>query len=151
MWSYRESGERSGRAVIQWGLAYLPGGGGYSSSRRSFTANPGIIAEVRSPSYDESSDRFYGNISYNFQNHYADSKPLMRMMMENQTALTVSDLSLSLMTKSGGGRRSGKRYEEEKKRAKTLSLYSEESEITISESNENEGRQKRKILKVLFV
>ncbi|GMI66079.1 hypothetical protein HRI_000277200 [Hibiscus trionum] len=90
---------------------------------------------------------FCGNNSYNFQNSYVESKPLMRMMMENETA---SDLSLSLMTKSDGGRRGRRRYEEDKKRAKTLSLYSEESEITTSESNENEGSQKRKILK-LFV
>ncbi|GMI82694.1 LOB domain-containing protein 38 [Hibiscus trionum] len=108
---------------------------------------PGILAGVWATSCDESCDRFCGNNSYNFQNSYVESKPLMRMMMENETA---SDLSLSLMTKSGGGRRGGRRYEEDKKRAKTLSLYSEESEITTSESNENEGSQKRKILK-LFV
>ncbi|GMI91095.1 LOB domain-containing protein 38 [Hibiscus trionum] len=108
---------------------------------------PGVLAGVWTPSCDESSDRFCGNNSYNLQSRYTESKPLMRMMMENQTA---SDLSLSLMTKSGGGRRGGRRYEEEKKRAKTLSLYSEESEITTSESDDNEGSQKRKILK-LFV
>ncbi|KAE8733719.1 LOB domain-containing protein 39 [Hibiscus syriacus] len=107
---------------------------------------PGIIAGVWTSSCDESSDGFCGNSSYNFQNRYAESKLLMRMMMENETASTVSDLSLSLMTKSGGGRR----YEEEKKRAKTMSLYSEESEISISESKENEESQKREILK-LFV
>ncbi|KAE8715647.1 LOB domain-containing protein 39 [Hibiscus syriacus] len=111
---------------------------------------PEIIAGVWTPSCNKSSDRFSGNSSYHFQNHYAESKPLMRMMMDNQTASTVSDLSLSLMTKFGGGRRGGRRYKEEKKRAKAMPLYSEESEITISESNENEGSQKRKILK-LFV
>ncbi|PPR84403.1 hypothetical protein GOBAR_AA36310 [Gossypium barbadense] len=46
--------------------------------------------------------------------------------------------------------RAGRRYEEEKKRAKTMSMYSEGSEITASESNEYEGSQERKILK-LFV
>ncbi|KAL4277934.1 hypothetical protein GQ457_03G040980 [Hibiscus cannabinus] len=108
---------------------------------------PGILAGVWTTSFDESSERFCGNNSYNFQNSYVESKPLMRMMMENETA---SDLSLSLMTKSGGGRRGGRRYEEENKRAKTPSLYTDESEITTSESNENEGCQKRKILK-LFI
>ncbi|KAL4334362.1 hypothetical protein GQ457_07G024950 [Hibiscus cannabinus] len=108
---------------------------------------PGVLAGVWTPSCDESSDGCGGNNAYDFQRRYAESKPLMRMMMENQTA---SDLSLSLMTKSGGGRRGGWRYEEEKKRAKTLSLYSEESEITTSDSNDNEGGQKTKILK-LFV
>ncbi|PPD67923.1 hypothetical protein GOBAR_DD35201 [Gossypium barbadense] len=80
-----------------------------------------ISAGVWRPSCDESSDRFCG------------------------------DESLSLTTtKSGNGRRAGRRYEEEKKKAKKMSMYSEESEITTSESNEYEGRQERKILK-LFV
>ena len=114
---------------------------------------PGILAGVGTPSCDESSDRFYAN-SCNFQSRYTQSKPLTTttmMMMENQSASTASDLSLSLTTKFGGGRRgTGRRYEEEKKRAKTVSLYSEESEITTFESNGNEGSKERKILN-LFV
>ncbi|XP_022772236.1 LOB domain-containing protein 37-like [Durio zibethinus] len=108
---------------------------------------PGILAGVWTPSCDESSVLFCAN-SCNFQSRYAQSKPLMTMMNENQSA---SDLSLSLTTKFGGGRRgSGSRYQEENKRAKTASFYSEESEITTFESNGNEGRQERKILN-LFV
>ncbi|XWS25531.1 hypothetical protein CRYUN_Cryun27aG0076100 [Craigia yunnanensis] len=113
---------------------------------------PGILTGVWRPSCDESSDRFYAN-SCNFQSRYAQSKPLMTtmMMMENQSASTASDLSLSLTTKLGGGRRgTGRRYEEEKKKAKTVSLYSEESEITTFENNGNEGSQEKKILN-LFV
>ncbi|KAE8658856.1 LOB domain-containing protein 39 [Hibiscus syriacus] len=108
------------------------------------------ITGVWTPSRDESSDPFFGNNSYNFQSRYAESKPLMRMLMENQSGSTASDQSLSLMTMPGGGRRGGRRYEEEKKRTKTPSLYSEESEITTYGSNENEGSRKKKILK-LFV
>ncbi|EOY15752.1 hypothetical protein QUC31_000693 [Theobroma cacao] len=115
---------------------------------------PGILAGVRTPSCDESSDRFCFN-SCDFQSRYAQSKPLMTMMMmENQSASAASDLSLSLTTKLGGGRRgSGRRYEEERKRpraAAAASLYSEESEITTFKSKENEGSQERKILN-LFV
>ncbi|KAB2030277.1 hypothetical protein ES319_D05G220400v1 [Gossypium barbadense] len=111
-----------------------------------------ISAGVWRPSCDESSDRFCGDESYHFPSRYTESNPLMRMMMmDNQSASAASDLSLSLTTtKSGNGRRAGRRYEEEKKKAKKMSMYSEESEITTSESNEYEGRQERKILK-LFV
>lgn len=111
-----------------------------------------ISAGVWRPSCDESADRFCGDESYHFPSRYAESNPLMRMMMmENQSASAASDLSLSLTTtKYGNGRRAGRRYEEEKKRAKTMSMYSEESEITASKSNEYEGSQERKILK-LFV
>ncbi|XP_022752573.1 LOB domain-containing protein 38-like [Durio zibethinus] len=110
-----------------------------------------ILAGVSTSSCDDLSDRFCAN-SCNFQSRYAQSKPLMTtMMMENQSVLTASDLSLSLTTKFGGGRRgTGREYEEEKKRAKTVSFYSEESGKTTSESNENDGRQERKILN-LFV
>ncbi|XWS14787.1 hypothetical protein CRYUN_Cryun35bG0038200 [Craigia yunnanensis] len=113
---------------------------------------PGILAGVWTSSCDESSDHFCAN-SCNFQSRYGQSKPLMKMMMmtENQSATTESDLSLSLTTKFGGGKRgSGSRYEEEKKRENTVSFYSEESEITTFESNGNEGNQERKILN-LFV
>ncbi|XVE95017.1 hypothetical protein REPUB_Repub02eG0059800 [Reevesia pubescens] len=110
---------------------------------------PGILTGVWTPSCDESSDGFCVN-SCNFQSRYAQSKPLMTKM-EYQSASTASDLSLSLSTKLGGGRRgSGRRNEEEKKRAKTVSFYSEESEITTFESNGSEGSQERKILN-LFV
>ncbi|XP_022766455.1 LOB domain-containing protein 38-like isoform X2 [Durio zibethinus] len=112
---------------------------------------PGIFAGVWTPNCDESSDRFGAN-SCNFQSRYAQSKPLMTMMMmENQSASMTSDLSLSLTTKFGRGRRgTGRRYEEEKKRDKTISFYSEESQITTFESNGTEGSQERKILN-LFI
>ncbi|XVE55775.1 hypothetical protein DITRI_Ditri03aG0184600 [Diplodiscus trichospermus] len=112
---------------------------------------PGILAGVWTPSCDESSDRFCAN-SCNFQSRYSESKPLITtMMMENQSASTASDLSLSLSAKIGGERRvTGRRYEEEKKRAKTVSFHSEESGITTFESNGNEESQERKILN-LFV
>ncbi|XVF36400.1 hypothetical protein REPUB_Repub19eG0055300 [Reevesia pubescens] len=112
---------------------------------------PGILTGVWKPNCDESSERFSAN-SCNFQSRYAQSKPLMTMMMmDNQSALTASDLSLSLTTKFGGGRhKRGKRYEEEQKRGKTASFYSEESEITTFESKGNEERQEKKILN-LFV
>ncbi|XWS24131.1 hypothetical protein CRYUN_Cryun28dG0074300 [Craigia yunnanensis] len=112
----------------------------------------GIQAGVWTPSGDESSDRFCAK-SCNFQSRYDQSKPLMTtmMMMENQSASTASDLSLSLTTKFGGGRRGiERRYEEEKKRAKTGSYYSKESGITTFEINGNEGNQERKVLN-LFV
>lgn len=112
---------------------------------------PGILlaGDYWMPSCDEPSDRFY-DISCNFQSRYTESKPLM--MMENQSGLsTASDLSLSLTTKLGGGRRgTGRGYEGEKKRAKTMSSYSEESEITTFASNGKEGSQEKKILN-LFV
>ena len=113
---------------------------------------PGILAGVWTSSCDESSDRYCAN-SCNFQSRYTQSKPLMTtmMMMENQSASTASDLSLSLTTKFGGGRRgTGRRYEEEKKIAKTGSYYSKESGIITFESNGNEGSQERKVLN-LFV
>lgn len=111
---------------------------------------PGILAGASTPSCEESSDRFFAN-SCNFQRRYAQSKPLTAMMMENQSSSTASDLSLSLTSKLSGGRRgTGKRYEEERKRARTMSFYSEESGKTTLESNGNEGSQDRKILN-LFV
>ncbi|XVF39822.1 hypothetical protein PTKIN_Ptkin01aG0063100 [Pterospermum kingtungense] len=114
---------------------------------------PEVLAGVSSPSCDESSGRFYAN-SCNLQSRYTQSKPSMAMMvMENQSASTASDLTLSLTTNLGaGGRRGrGRRYEElEKKRGKTMSFYSEESGITTLESNGNEGSHERKILN-LFV
>ncbi|GMJ15324.1 hypothetical protein HRI_005201600 [Hibiscus trionum] len=78
------------------------------------------------PSCDESSDRFCVNLC-NYE----------------------SDLSLSLTARLGGERR-GRRQEEENKRAKRVSFYSEESEITTFESNGNEETQDTKILN-LFV
>ncbi|XVE70180.1 hypothetical protein DITRI_Ditri10aG0051800 [Diplodiscus trichospermus] len=56
---------------------------------------PGILAEVWTPSCDESSDRFYTN-SCNFQSLCGQSKPLMTMMMENQSGSMAADLSVSL-------------------------------------------------------
>ncbi|XVF64172.1 hypothetical protein PTKIN_Ptkin09bG0146500 [Pterospermum kingtungense] len=110
---------------------------------------PGILAGDWTPSCDESSDRFYANSCNFFHSRFVQSKPLM--MMENQSASTASDLSLSLTTKFGGRRRgNGRRYEEGKKRAKMVSSYSEELEITAFVSNGNEGSQERKILN-LFV
>lgn len=96
-----------------------------------------ISAGTWTPSCDESSDRFCVK-SCNFE-----SKPLTTTMMmttENQSVLTVpSDLSLSVTTKLGG-----------EMRAKAVSFYSEESEITILGSNGNEETQETKILN-LFV
>ncbi|GMI77401.1 hypothetical protein HRI_001409400 [Hibiscus trionum] len=91
------------------------------------------------PSRDESWDRFCVN-SCNYE-----SKPLMG----NQSGSLASDLSLSLTAKMGGERR-GRRQEDENKREKTMSFYSEESEITTFESNGNEETHDKKILN-LFV
>ncbi|KAK8683911.1 hypothetical protein V6N13_039956 [Hibiscus sabdariffa] len=98
------------------------------------------------PSCDESSDRFCVNSC----KYESESKPLMMMMMMgNQSGSTASDLSLSLTARLGGERR-GRRQDEESKRAKRMSFYSEESEITTFESNGNEETQDTKILN-LFV
>ncbi|KAE8695849.1 Gag-pol polyprotein-like protein [Hibiscus syriacus] len=93
------------------------------------------------PRCNESWDRFCVN-SCNYE-----LKPMM--MMGNQSVSTASDLSLSLTAKMGGKRR-GRREEEENKREKKAAFYSEESEITIFESNDNEETQDKKILN-LFV
>ncbi|TYG63395.1 hypothetical protein ES288_D06G026600v1 [Gossypium darwinii] len=95
-----------------------------------------ISAGSWTPSCDESSDRFCVN-SCNFE-----SKPLTTtvMMTGNQSVLTApSDLSLSVTAKLGG-----------EMRTKTVSFYSEESEITTLGSNGNEETQDTKILN-LFV
>ncbi|KAA3476511.1 LOB domain-containing protein 39-like [Gossypium australe] len=95
-----------------------------------------ISAGSWTPSCDESSDRFCVN-SCNFE-----SKPLTTTMMMtgNQSVLTApSDLSLSVTAKLGG-----------EMTTKTVSFYSEESEITTLGSNGNEETQDTKILN-LFV
>ncbi|KAE8725751.1 LOB domain-containing protein 39 [Hibiscus syriacus] len=92
------------------------------------------------PSCNESWDRLCVN-SCNYE-----SKPLMMMMIGNQSGSTASDLGLSLTAKMSGERR----REEENKREKTATFYSEETEITTFESNDNEETQDRKILN-LFV
>ncbi|KAE8728288.1 LOB domain-containing protein 39 [Hibiscus syriacus] len=99
-----------------------------------------ILGSSWAASCDESSDRFCVNsCSY-------ESKPLV---MGNQSDSTSSDLSLSLTARLGGERR-GRRHDEGNKRAKTELFFSEESETTTFERDNNEETHDRKILD-LFV